>query len=692
VLSPIHTHIRPRSSATLLGIGIIALVLAACGGNAPPTLQPIGDQTVEVGTEFTLEIVAGDADGDELTFSVSADSISDLTTRSHPPRFVPFGQTSAYFHWTPLAMDVGSHAVTITASDGKDRSSQTFQVTVSAGSAVPLFREPLGSGTTLDLSVSSCIELDILVEDPDSPDVDISLEDPIEDGYEFVQDDPMAGIFSWCPTAKQIEGSERYTLNLKADDRGGHIGRKKYVIVLRRELENCPGTGPVITHTPPGQQSTVLDIPITAQVSDDLGVPGQPVLYYSGIAPTDPANPDFDQFVQLLMSRTSGDALTGEYTVGIPNPVLAEPAGTVRTIYYFIEATDDDDAEGTCDHRTTAPADDVYTVDVERPTVVETLAHCEPCSGDVQCTSSMCVTLSGTSASCLDECTSPGAACTDGGSCSATAWTSVDGSSGLICLPPGSSCQGICVDDAMEDNDFLDDPGVTDLTAGTYTGLKMCDDGAGWSDEDFYALLLSDPEEVTVQILFSHSDGDLDLELVDENEIALATSDGVTDNESITACLQPGLYFVIVYSYDAQVDAAYDLVIDIPPGGCCVDDGWEPSNGALEAIPVQNTDIVDDVNICEGDVDWYQIDLQAGDTLVVDLLFDQVDLAQDLDVYFYDRDGQTNLTPCCNSTNGQSGTPDEQLTYTVNVAGTYYVVVEGYQNATNDYVIGFDVQ
>lgn len=673
-------------------LGVAALMLGACGGNTPPTLQPIGDQIIEVGAEMTLEIVAGDADGDDLTFSVSSDSISDLTSRTHPPAFVPFGQTSAYFRWTPLALDVGTHTLTITVSDGKDSASQSFEVTVSAGNAVPVFRQPLGSGTTLDLSTSSCIELDILVEDPDSPNVDISLEEPIEDGYEFVQDGAVAGTFSWCPTAKQVESAERYTLNLKADDRGGHIGRKKYVVVLRREMENCPGTGPVITHTPQSQQSTLLDIAITAQVSDDLGVPGQPVLYYSGNAPANPANPDFDQFVSLLMSRTSGDAQSGEYTASVPNPVLAEPAGTVRTIYYFIEATDDDDAEGTCDHRTTAPVGDVYTVDVERPTNGTTLGHCEPCSADVQCTSAMCVALSGGNPTCLDECTSPGAGCTDGGTCSPQPWTSVDGASGLVCLPAGSSCQGACVDDSMEDNDFIDDPGVQDVTAGTYNGLKMCGDGVSWSDEDFYALLLANPEEVTVSLLFSHSDGDVDLELVDENENPVASSYSLTDNESVTACLQPGLYFIIAYSYDPQTDVSYDMVVTMPPGGCCVDDAWEPSNGALEAIPVVPTDIVDQVNICEGDVDWYQIDLQANDTLVVDVLFDQPTFDADLDVYLYDRDGMTNLTPCCDSSNGQSGTADEQLTYTVTAAGTYYVVVEGYQDAVNDYIIGFEVQ
>ncbi len=687
----VRSHITP--TALLVGLlALVALHTGACGDNSPPTLQPIDDQAVEVGAELTLEVVASDADGDSLTFSVSSDSIPDLTSRTHPAQFVPFGQTSAYLRWTPLALDVGSHSLTITVSDGKASASRTFVVDVSAGNAVPVFREPLGSGTTLDLASSQCIELDILVEDPDSPNVDISLEDPIEDGYEFAQDDPVAGVFSWCPTAKQIESSERYTLNLKADDRDGHIGRKKYVVVLRRELESCPGEGPTITHTEPPAQSTLLDIEITAQVTDDLGVPGQPVLYYSGTPPTDPANPDFDQFVQLLMSRTSGDAQSGSYSAMVPNPVLTDAPGTVRTIYYFIEATDNDDAEGTCDHRTTAPSGAVYSVEVERPAEGETLDHCEPCSADVQCTSGMCVAFSGGSPSCLDTCTAPGAPCTDGGTCSSQPWTSVDGLGGLVCLPPGSSCQGACADDAMEDNDFIDDPGVQDLTAGSYPGLKMCGDGVSWSDEDFFALLLDSPQEVTVSLLFSHSEGDVDLELVDENESSIASSYSVTDNESVTACLEAGLYFIIAYSYDPQVDVSYDLVITIPPGGCCAQDGWEPSNGALEAIPVQSTDVVDNMTICETDQDWYQIDLLAGDTLTVDLLFDQQSPEEDLDVYLYDRDGLTNLTPCCDSANGQSGTSDEQLVYTVGAAGTYYVVVEGYAGSTNEYIIGFDVQ
>ncbi|MFH2006755.1 MAG: pre-peptidase C-terminal domain-containing protein [bacterium] len=675
--------------AALGGLLAALAVTAACGGGGAPTLNPISDQQAEVGVELSIEIVASDPDGDTLVFSVSSETIPDLTTRSHPPQFIPFGATSAYLRWTPLAMDAGDHTFTVSASDGSNSASQSFTVTVSAGNAVPVFRQPLGSGTTLDLSQSECIELDVLVEDPDSPDVDISLEEPIEDGYQFTQDDAVAGVFSWCPTDKQIESAERYTLNLKADDRGGHVGRKKYVIVLRRELGSCPGTGPVITHTPPGQQSTLQDLPLTATVTDDLGLAGQPVLYYSLAAPANPANPDFDQFVQLLMSQDAGST----FSARVPNPVLADPVGTVRTIYYFIEATDDDDAEGTCDHRTTAPVGDVYQVDVERPAAGQGLGFCASCSADVQCTSQRCVALGGGGGSvCVDECQSPGAGCAGGGTCSQSAWTSVGGVSGLVCLPAGGTCQAACVDDAMEDNDTIDDPGVQDLAAGSYPGLKLCGDGVTGDDEDFYALLLTDPSLVTVSLLFSHSDGDIDLKLLDENGATLATSWSVTDNEAVTACLDPGLYFIRVYSYDWDINADYDLVITIPAEGCCIDDIWEPSNGALEAIPVVPTDIVDELKICTDDEDWFQIDLQANDTLVVEVGFYQNGFDDDLDVYLYDIDGLTNLTPCCDSQNGQSGTSDEQLTYTVTTTGTYYVVVNGYDGSTNDYLISFDVQ
>lgn len=680
-------RIKPQTLLAPSLLGCLPLLLMACDGGGSPTLQPIADQSAEVGVELNVELTASDPDGDSLVFSVSSESLADLTTRARPPTFVPFGVGSAYLRWTPLASDVGSHTFTVSVSDGKKRASRAFLVTVTAGNGVPVFREPLGSGTTLDLSQGSCVEVDVLVDDPDSPQVDLYLEEPLEDGFQLNQDGAMAATFTWCPSAKQIEGSERYTLNLAADDRTGHIGRKKYVIVIRRELgPSCPGDAPVITHTAPGLQQTVLNIPIAAQITDDLGLSGSPVLYYSLAAPLNPAQPDFSQFVQLTMRRTSGSAQDGQYLTEIPNPVLADPDGTRRTVYYFIEATDDDDPEGTCDHRTRAPAADVFQVEVERQSSGSGLTACAVCLGDAQCLSGRCAVLGGGgTAYCLDPCTTAGAACS-GGTCSPAPLTSLGGVTGLLCLPPGSTCQTTCADDAYEPNDSLTDPGVQALGAGQYNNLRLCGD-----DQDFYGILLDSAAQVTATLLFDHDDGDIDLKLLSETGATLASSMSVTDNEQVSLCLEPGLYFLRTFTFDWDVSAPYSLVITIPPGGCCIDDSLEQNDGALEAMPLDSGDLVEDLQICPDDRDWFSIVLAAGARVVVDVLFDQNTFEQDLDVYLYGPDGVTNLTPCCDSQNGQSGTSDEHLEYTVSTAGTYFIVVEGYDGSSNAYWIGVDV-
>ena len=674
----------PALLAVLLG--------AACPGGGP-TLDPIPDQTAEVGVELLVQVTAASPGGSALTFTVSSSTLSDLTTRAHPAVITATGGTGATLRFTPVASDVGQQLFTVRASDGSRQAEQSFTVNVTAGSAVPVFREPLGSGTTLDLSQAACLTVNVVVEDPDSAQVVISMEEPVENGFLLEQTSGQQATFDWCPTPKQIDGGERYTLNLAADDGAGHVGRKKYVIVLRKELgSGCPGTAPVVAHTPPGPQTTVLDVPVSMTVSDDLGVAAPPVLYYATTAPPDPANPDFAQFVQLATRRVSGDARSGSYEAALPNPVLAASPGTSATVYYFMEAVDDDDATGSCDHRTRSPAGDVYAVTVTQPSGGGTLGACTACAADVQCASGRCVALGSGGTYCLDACASPGASCGGGGTCAAQPWLTVDGLSALVCVPAGSTCMTTCVDDVLEDNDFLDDPGVTALDPGQYPNLKLCGDGSWAVDEDYYGILLDSPSMLTVTALFSNDLGDIDLALLDQDGAVIKSSYSVGDSEQVSACVEPGLFFAHVYSYDPTIDNTYTLVVTAPVGGCCVDDSLEENDGALEAMPVMDDDLVDGVTICPDDQDWFQIDLTAGQRIVVDVIFDQLSPAQDLDVYLVDRDGQTPLTPCCDPDNGQGSSGSEHLELTVTATGTYYVYVEGYAGAAADYLIGFQVQ
>ncbi len=679
---------------------MLALLLAAlapiqggCPTNGAPSVDPISPQTATVGQELVVLIQGRDPEGDALTFTLDAPSIKDIDERAHPPRFETFGPQAAYFHWIPMAMDVGVHELTVVLSDGKNETRVDFTVTVQSGNAVPVFRKPLGDGTTLDMSTQQCLDVDVVVEDLDSSEVDIYLEDPIEPGYEFSQDDPLAGTFSWCPKPKQVEASDLYVLNLAANDRDGHITKKKYTIVIRRNLEeNCPGQAPAITHQSQGQVETFDDIEVQAQVTDDQGLASSPVLYYGTTAPSDPANPDFADFDQVTMTRVSGDERSGTYQAAIPNPVLSDPAGTTKTIYYFIEATDNDDEEGDCDHRTRAPDADVFRIDVTKPSGAGEFESCSSCREDVQCgQQGLCVVLGGGESFCLARC-GQGQQCPADTSCTDSTLESIGGESDKVCVPTSGSCEEACQDDGLENNDSFDEAVV--ITPGSFSNLALCGDGAGGIDEDYYLFEVTEMDTVTVAIAFSTDQGDLDLDLLDEQGDIITSSFSLTDDESITKCLQPGLYEAHVFTFDTSISTPYSLTLDFSGQGCCPADNNEPDDDPAHATNVSAGTTFDNRWLCSGNEDWYAIVLDAGQTVVVDMLFDQESPDQDLDLHFYDYDGWTDLTPCppCDIENGQSGTSDEHLEYTVDAHHTYFVVVKGYEGAQNTYMIGFDVQ
>ena len=111
----------------------------------------------------------------------------------------------------------------------------------------PIFRQPLGTGTTLDLAVRDCLDLDILVEDQDTINVTIAHEEPIIEGSNLSQEDGTTAIWSWCPTREQ-EAETRRTLVLSADDGENPKTMKQYLVVLRTPTpDNCPGGSPAIT-------------------------------------------------------------------------------------------------------------------------------------------------------------------------------------------------------------------------------------------------------------------------------------------------------------------------------------------------------------------------------------------------------------------------------------------------------------
>ncbi|WP_440991677.1 malectin domain-containing carbohydrate-binding protein [Haloarchaeobius baliensis] len=94
------------------------------GGNTAPTVSTIDDQTVIRGETVTVPVSASDADGDNLTLSAST------------PGFVTFtddGDGTGTLTIAPQSGDTGTTTISVTADDGEAQTTESFQLTVDAG-------------------------------------------------------------------------------------------------------------------------------------------------------------------------------------------------------------------------------------------------------------------------------------------------------------------------------------------------------------------------------------------------------------------------------------------------------------------------------------------------------------------------------------------------------------------------------
>jgi len=688
---------------------VTALATAvACGGGGAPELAGLTDQVAQVGTELKIDLLGTDPDGDQLQYSFRAAGLEGVEERA-TISISPSG--AGVFRWTPLAQDLGRHAFDFVVSDGDHETTVTINIDVrsAVGSATsPIFRQPLGTGTTLDLSARDCIELDVVVEDQDTAQVTLALEEPA-DGMELEQHDGRTATFRWCPTREQAAES-RYTVTLSADDGDNPKVIKNYLLVLRDAAgPGCPGQPPVITHTPQNE-TTIVDLTIDATVTDDKGLKEAPLFYYSLTNPGATPNLGPGGMTQLAMIRISGTGTNGLYAADVPNPVAALPAGTQRTIYYVIVADDDDDETGNCDHSTQSP---VYQMTVTSSGAAD-LGLCAPCSSDAQCGAGDLCTYVGAlgDSYCLEACDG---GCPTGYSCSAQPVWSVDGSSARQCVPTNGSCTmptAACVDDANEEDDnqsqaianaAVDGP----MQPGTIDGVscpKPVQPTYGSKADDDWRQLVLAQDTLVDMWLYGNGESDLDLQIYRPNGTLVSKSTTLTADENIIKCIPAGTYYVKVNGF-TNARSEYLLDYIATPQTCtttCVDDGHEDDNSYSQArvasLPYTSTGNT----ICPNNDDWYKVRLTTGQRLIMDLTFTQSNATQDLDFHLYDAPFH-DLWPCspddpsmCSSTRGQSGSSNEHAEFVVPAGCSsgcdYYVVVRGWNGSSNSYDISLRVQ
>ncbi len=102
--------------------------------DAPTVANMIPDRTAEARTAFSFQFAANtfsDADGDTLTYTATQDDGSAL------PSWLSFDASTRTFSGTPGDLDAGTLSVKVTASDGINSVSDTFDIVVSTDRSPP---------------------------------------------------------------------------------------------------------------------------------------------------------------------------------------------------------------------------------------------------------------------------------------------------------------------------------------------------------------------------------------------------------------------------------------------------------------------------------------------------------------------------------------------------------------------------
>ena len=222
----------------------------------------------------------------------------------------------------------------------------------------------------------------------------------------------------------------------------------------------------------------------------------------------------------------------------------------------------------------------------------------------------------------------------------------------------------ICTPDALEPNDT--EAAANLLSAGTQTGLTACD-----TDDDWYAIDLAIGAELTVDVLFSAAEGDIDIEVFDPSGASLGMGNSVTDDETVgpITAATAGLHTVQVALFGDSGSVPgnpydMDLTVSSP---VCVDDGYEPNDSDSTAWTLPAGSYAG-LSVCDTSTeDWYTIDLVEAAELTVALSFS--DAEGDVDVQVRDPSGSV--------LGGGYTVSDDELVgpITAAVAGAYQVRV-----------------
>jgi hypothetical protein len=231
----------------------------------------------------------------------------------------------------------------------------------------------------------------------------------------------------------------------------------------------------------------------------------------------------------------------------------------------------------------------------------------------------------------------------------------------------------------------------------TYANLAVC------SRPDYYKVTLLPNDRLLATAIFDQnaSEGTLLMSLFGPNNcgtlLTAASSSNIPGTSQVKLVLDDpnatgqgfkaevgGDYYILVERL-AGLQVAYSLQTQVTSGAACVDDAYDDTGNDTPqdavsidpALVVNNgpQSVILDLKTCDFDLDWYSIDVAAGDTLTWEIA--QAATSPGIGAALIDSDGATPVTdgsgnPIVLDSNGQL-----EVTNTTSATKTYYLRVAG---------------
>ena len=167
--------------------------------NFPPSLNPIGDRTVDAGKSLNFTVSAEDPDSTDLIYSAS-----------NLPQGAVFDGGTRTFDWTPNYDQVGTYVgAEFMVSDGSLSDEELIKITVNSVNRAPQFEEV----DPKDVKEGEKISFSVNANDPDG-DTLIYEAKNLPEGAEF---NTSTQLFIWTPDNSQ---SGNYTIIFSVTDDG----------------------------------------------------------------------------------------------------------------------------------------------------------------------------------------------------------------------------------------------------------------------------------------------------------------------------------------------------------------------------------------------------------------------------------------------------------------------------------------